>query len=118
MKIFPTYVRLGHELFTNLCPDIELNDSLSVRVLRLIFRGLLTGKIKRGVRPKEGRLGFVADNSKVFQQRSSGAYPDWQGFSDKDFDIVEAAEEIAKTKGGTWNNERLIHIVFEKWIQE
>ncbi|CAG5122223.1 unnamed protein product [Candidula unifasciata] len=52
--------------------------------------GLLAGKVKRGVQPSDGRLGWAA------QQGGRG-----NQFTDKTFDIVEAAETIAKTRGRT-----------------
>ncbi|CAG5122222.1 unnamed protein product [Candidula unifasciata] len=51
--------------------------------------GLLTGKVKRGVQPTEGRIGWAA------QRGGRG------NFTDKTFDIVEAAEAIAKSRGRT-----------------
>lgn len=62
--------------------------------------GFLTGKFKRGVKPSEGqgRLGYVA-NSNQLRGRVGGAFPLWSKFTDKDFNILETAEEIAKQKG-------------------
>ncbi|BFZ18590.1 hypothetical protein BsWGS_21628 [Bradybaena similaris] len=54
--------------------------------------GLLTGKVKRGVKPSEGRLGWAAQNA---------GNQTWNSFTDKTFDIVEAAEAIAKSRGRT-----------------
>ena len=64
-----------------------------------LYRGLLTGKVKRGVRPNEGRLGFVADNASTLRGLGGDAYTEWTKFSNKDFDIVETVEEIATAKG-------------------
>ncbi|KAH9488528.1 hypothetical protein Btru_062175 [Bulinus truncatus] len=53
--------------------------------------GLLTGKVKRGVKPTEGRLGFVADN----ENRAMQAAPSWKTFDDQIFDVIEALQSIA-----------------------
>ncbi|BFZ05485.1 hypothetical protein BsWGS_08523 [Bradybaena similaris] len=57
--------------------------------------GLLSGKVKRGVKPTEGRLGWVANN----ENRAMEAVPNWKNLEDKTFDVIEAAEEIAKKHG-------------------
>uniref|UniRef100_A0A0B7BGH6 NADP-dependent oxidoreductase domain-containing protein n=1 Tax=Arion vulgaris TaxID=1028688 RepID=A0A0B7BGH6_9EUPU len=68
--------------------------------------GLLTGKVKRGVKPTEGRIGWVADNeSKVMISA-----PSWKNFNDQTFDIIETIEEIAKSNG------RSISQVAIRWL--
>ncbi|CAL1536768.1 unnamed protein product [Lymnaea stagnalis] len=57
--------------------------------------GLLTGKVKRGVGPTEGRLGWAAENAKKRNQSAATTL----GLTDRAFDIIEAAEAIGKTKG-------------------
>ncbi|CAG5122224.1 unnamed protein product [Candidula unifasciata] len=57
--------------------------------------GLLTGKVKRGVKPTEGRLASVAASTAKVSQ----AAPDWKSFDDKTFDIVDTVEAIAKKRG-------------------
>ncbi|BFZ18594.1 hypothetical protein BsWGS_21633 [Bradybaena similaris] len=57
--------------------------------------GLLTGKVKRGVKPTEGRLGSVAADTAIAMQ----AAPHWSTFSEQTFDIIETAEAIAKKRG-------------------
>ncbi|KAH9488527.1 hypothetical protein Btru_062172 [Bulinus truncatus] len=57
--------------------------------------GLLTGKVKRGVKPTEGRLGFVADN----ENRAMQAAPSWKTFDDQIFDVIEALQSIATKHG-------------------
>ncbi|CAG5121739.1 unnamed protein product [Candidula unifasciata] len=57
--------------------------------------GLLTGKVKRGVKPTEGRLGSVAANTAIPMQ----AAPHWSTFNDQTFDIIETVEAIAKKRG-------------------
>jgi aryl-alcohol dehydrogenase-like predicted oxidoreductase len=59
--------------------------------------GLLTGKIRRGVKPAEGRIGWVADNESKAMQSA----PYWKTLDDKIFDVVEAAEAIGKKHGRT-----------------
>jgi hypothetical protein len=61
---------------------------------KTIFRGLLTGKYKRNVKPTEGRIAFMLNNAllKKFMPR-------YLSFDDKTFDIIETAESIAKQKG-------------------
>ncbi|XP_059178411.1 1-deoxyxylulose-5-phosphate synthase YajO-like [Physella acuta] len=54
--------------------------------------GLLTGKVKRGQKPEEGRMAWVAEN----ESRASQAAPAWTSFDDKTFDLIEAGEAIAK----------------------
>ncbi|CAL1534393.1 unnamed protein product [Lymnaea stagnalis] len=52
--------------------------------------GLLTGKVKRGVKPAEGRLAWVAEDKSRVRQSA----PLWSEFDDKTFDLIEAAEAI------------------------
>jgi aryl-alcohol dehydrogenase-like predicted oxidoreductase len=59
--------------------------------------GVLTGKIKRGVKPTEGRIGWVADN----KARAMPSWPDWKTFDDKTYDVIEAAEIIGRKHGRT-----------------
>uniref|UniRef100_A0A0B7BNS6 NADP-dependent oxidoreductase domain-containing protein n=2 Tax=Arion vulgaris TaxID=1028688 RepID=A0A0B7BNS6_9EUPU len=57
--------------------------------------GLLTGKVKRGIKPTEGRIGYVAEE----KSRANPASPHWSTFNDKTFDIIDTAEAIAKKHG-------------------
>ena len=57
--------------------------------------GLLTGKMKRGEKPTEGRVGWVAQD----EQQSVQSHPLWRTLPEKMFDIVDTAEAIGKTKG-------------------
>ncbi|CAG5121734.1 unnamed protein product [Candidula unifasciata] len=54
--------------------------------------GFLTGKVKRGVKPAEGRIGWVADD----ESRAKEATPLWKQFDDKSFDVLDLVEAIAK----------------------
>ncbi|XP_059142377.1 uncharacterized oxidoreductase YrpG-like [Physella acuta] len=55
--------------------------------------GLLSGKVKRGQRPTEGRLSWVADD---LASRACQCAPSWASFGDQTFDLLEAGEAIAK----------------------
>ncbi|XP_055861249.1 1-deoxyxylulose-5-phosphate synthase YajO-like isoform X1 [Biomphalaria glabrata] len=57
--------------------------------------GLLTGKVKRGVKPTEGRLAFVADN----ENKAIQAAPSWKTFDDQIFDVIDALQAIANKYG-------------------
>lgn len=59
------------------------------------FSGLLTGKVKRGQKPTEGRMGWVAEET----NKASQAAPLWTSFDDKTFDLIETVEAIAKEHG-------------------
>ncbi|RUS82278.1 hypothetical protein EGW08_009956, partial [Elysia chlorotica] len=59
------------------------------------FRGLLTGKVKRGEKPTQGRLGWVAEDAK----RNMQSHPLWSAMPDRVFDTIEAAEAIGKVHG-------------------
>ncbi|BFZ05483.1 hypothetical protein BsWGS_08522 [Bradybaena similaris] len=59
--------------------------------------GLLTGKVKRGVKPTEGRIGWVAADEK----KKLFSAPAYSTFDDKTFDIIELTEDIAKKHGRT-----------------
>ncbi|CAL1534392.1 unnamed protein product, partial [Lymnaea stagnalis] len=54
--------------------------------------GLLTGKVRRGLKPAEGRLAWVAEDKTRVRQSA----PLWSEFDDKTFDLIEAAEAIGK----------------------
>ncbi|KAK6968082.1 hypothetical protein BgiMline_027939, partial [Biomphalaria glabrata] len=54
--------------------------------------GLLTGKVKRGVEPTEGRLGWSVANAKARNQTA----PVLSSLSDRTFDIIESAENIGQ----------------------
>jgi aryl-alcohol dehydrogenase-like predicted oxidoreductase len=58
--------------------------------------GLLTGKVKRGEKPTEGRLGAVANdpNFKVGE-----ATPHWRTFDDKTFNIIDTLLAISEKRG-------------------
>ncbi|BFZ18595.1 hypothetical protein BsWGS_21634 [Bradybaena similaris] len=68
--------------------------------------GLLTGKVKRGVKPTEGRLGSVAEGTGIAMQ----AAPHWSTFDDKTFDIIDTVEAIAKKR------DRSIPQVALRWL--
>ncbi|KAH9488526.1 Aldo-keto reductase dtxS3 [Bulinus truncatus] len=57
--------------------------------------GLLTGKVQRGVKPIEGRMGFVADN----ENKAMQAAPLWKTLDDKIFDVIDALQNIAAKHG-------------------
>ena len=57
--------------------------------------GLLTGKVKRGEKPSEGRLGWVAQD----ERRTKQSHPLWRAVPEKVFDIIDKAEAIGKTHG-------------------
>ncbi|BFZ18598.1 hypothetical protein BsWGS_21636 [Bradybaena similaris] len=54
--------------------------------------GFLTGKVKRGEKPTEGRIGWVAENESKAMQSA----PSWKSFDQKSFDVLDAVEAIAK----------------------
>jgi len=58
--------------------------------------GLFSGKIKKGVKPTEGRLGWTAENEGV---RKSQASPGYSSFDDTIFNTLDVAETIAKKHG-------------------
>jgi aryl-alcohol dehydrogenase-like predicted oxidoreductase len=57
--------------------------------------GLLTGKVKRGVKPTEGRLAAVADKTAIAME----AAPHWDTFDSKTFDILDVVTEISEKRG-------------------
>ncbi|CAG5121737.1 unnamed protein product [Candidula unifasciata] len=59
--------------------------------------GLLTGKVKRGVKPTEGRIGWAAES----RTRDMEICPHWSNFNNQTFDVIETVEEIAKQRGRT-----------------
>ncbi|CAG5127534.1 unnamed protein product [Candidula unifasciata] len=59
--------------------------------------GFLTGKVKRGQKPTEGRLGWVAENETKAMQSA----PSWKWFDEKSFDVLEAVEAIAQKHSKT-----------------
>ena len=83
-----------------MCPSNRLICLLfNYLLLRVCYRGMLTGKYKRGVRPnpKEGRIGVVAqDESKAMQ-----IAPAWSQYDQNDeyWKLVEGMEKIAKDTG-------------------
>ncbi|CAL1538330.1 unnamed protein product, partial [Lymnaea stagnalis] len=68
--------------------------------------GLLTGKVKRGAKPTEGRLAWVAGDEK----KSSQIAPAWTTLDDKTFDVIEALEAIAK------KHDRSVPQVAIRWL--
>ncbi|KAH9502885.1 hypothetical protein Btru_074718 [Bulinus truncatus] len=68
--------------------------------------GLLTGKVKRGQKPQEGRMAWVADDEK----KASQAAPLWTKFDEKTFNLIDAVEAIAK------NHERSPAQVAIRWL--
>lgn len=52
-----------------------------------VYRGILTGKLKRGVKPTEGRAAWA---TKI---------PSLSDLSDRTFDIIDVAQDIGKQKG-------------------
>ncbi|RUS83237.1 hypothetical protein EGW08_009001 [Elysia chlorotica] len=111
-KIVDTSQRLGlnpvislQQQYSLVCRESELEpfqvckaNGIGVLPWSPLKAGLLTGKVRRGVSPSEGRLAHVAQSG-VARGRGGEAFPEWTGFSDKDFDVLEAAEEIARQKG-------------------
>ncbi|CAL1533333.1 unnamed protein product [Lymnaea stagnalis] len=57
--------------------------------------GLLTGKVKRGVDPTEGRIGWAAKNADTNTQARRRV----SSLTDKTFVVIEAAEAIGKNNG-------------------
>lgn len=66
----------------------------------MLHRGLLAGKVKRGVKPTEGRMGWAANDTPVQPE----VCPPWTSLDDKIFNIVETAETIAKKHRKTSTN--------------
>ncbi|CAG5127533.1 unnamed protein product, partial [Candidula unifasciata] len=68
------------------------NEGIGVLPWSPLKGGLLAGKVKRGQKPTEGRMSWVAaDESKEMQSA-----PNWKKLDDKTFDLLEALEAIAK----------------------
>jgi len=57
--------------------------------------GFLTGKVKRGENPKEGRLGWVAEDTK----RKMQAAPSMADITEQNWAALAALERVAKAKG-------------------
>ncbi|CAL1534390.1 unnamed protein product [Lymnaea stagnalis] len=57
--------------------------------------GLLTGKVKRGMLPTEGRVADVAE----YSRRTNRPLPGMCALTDRTFDIIEAAEAISRDNG-------------------
>ncbi|CAG5121736.1 unnamed protein product [Candidula unifasciata] len=68
--------------------------------------GFLTGKVKRGLKPTEGRIGWVADNETKAKENA----PLWKSFDDKSFDVLDVAEAIAK------NHSKSVPQVAIRWL--
>ncbi|XP_055862443.1 uncharacterized oxidoreductase YrpG-like [Biomphalaria glabrata] len=68
------------------------NSGIGVLPWSPLKGGLLTGKVKRGQKPTEGRMGWVAEET----NKASQAAPLWTSFDDKTFDLIETVEAIAK----------------------
>lgn len=71
------------------------NEGIGVLPWSALKGGLLTGKVKRGQRPSEGRLAWVAED----ESRSMQSHPVWHQIPDKMFDVVDLAEKIGKHHG-------------------
>jgi aryl-alcohol dehydrogenase-like predicted oxidoreductase len=59
--------------------------------------GALTGKVRRGVTPTEGRVGWMAER----EAKGQGSVLTGGQYDDKTFNIIEAAEAIGKKHGRT-----------------
>ncbi|RUS81893.1 hypothetical protein EGW08_010363 [Elysia chlorotica] len=73
------------------------NEGISVLPWSPLKGGLLAGRVRRGQKPTEGRLGWVAHS----QTRKGEAHPHWEDTSDQIFDLIELAIEIGKKHGRT-----------------
>ncbi|BFZ18596.1 hypothetical protein BsWGS_21635 [Bradybaena similaris] len=60
--------------------------------------GLLTGDVKRGVKPTVGRLGSVAAGT---GRAMASSAPHWSTFTDKTFDILDTLAAIAQERDRT-----------------
>ncbi|KAK3750660.1 hypothetical protein RRG08_005512 [Elysia crispata] len=73
------------------------NEGIGVLPWSPLKGGLLTGKVKRGEKPTEGRVGWVAQDAR----RGMQSHPLWSAMPDKVFDIIDSAEAIGKKHGCT-----------------
>ncbi|GFS25008.1 4-deoxy-L-erythro-5-hexoseulose uronic acid reductase [Elysia marginata] len=110
-KIVDTTDRLGlnpvvslQQQYSLVCRESELEpfqvckaNGIGVLPWSPLKGGLLTGKVKRGVKPSEGRLGYVANNISP-HGRSFEVFPHYNNFTNKDFDVLETAQAIAEQK--------------------
>ncbi|RUS88891.1 hypothetical protein EGW08_003330, partial [Elysia chlorotica] len=71
------------------------NEGIGVLAWSPLKGGVLTGKVRRGQRPTEGRLGWTADD----QRRTAQASPFWGNLSDRVFDTIDVAEAIGRRHG-------------------
>ncbi|KAK3750659.1 hypothetical protein RRG08_005511 [Elysia crispata] len=73
------------------------NEGIGVLPWSPLKGGLLTGKVKRGEKPLQGRLGWVAQDAR----RAYQSHPLWHALPEQMFDIVDTAEAIGKIYGRT-----------------
>ncbi|GFO26591.1 4-deoxy-l-erythro-5-hexoseulose uronic acid reductase [Plakobranchus ocellatus] len=108
-KIVQTQTRLGlnpsvslQQQYNLACRQSELepfqvckNEGIGVLPWSPLKGGLLTGKVRRDMKPTEGRLGWVAQDEK----RQTPAGPAYSNLPSKVFDIIDTAEAIGKKHG-------------------
>ncbi|GFR89161.1 4-deoxy-L-erythro-5-hexoseulose uronic acid reductase [Elysia marginata] len=68
------------------------NEGIGVLPWSPLKGGLLTGKVKRGEKPTEGRVGWVASD----ESRKMQSHPVWHETPDRVFDVIDLAEKIGK----------------------
>lgn len=108
-KIVETQRQLGlnpiislQQQYSLACRESELevfqvckNEGVGVLPWSPLKGGLLTGKVKRDLRPTEGRLGWVAQD----ESRKTQAGPGWSSLPAKIFDVINKAEAIGNKHG-------------------
>ncbi|GFO43570.1 4-deoxy-l-erythro-5-hexoseulose uronic acid reductase [Plakobranchus ocellatus] len=108
-KIVQTQARLGlnpiislQQQYNLVCRESELepfqvckNEGIGVLPWSPLKGGVLTGKVRRDMRPTEGRIGWVAQDEK----RQSPSAPAYNSLPSKVFDIIDTAEAIGKKHG-------------------
>ncbi|RUS87507.1 hypothetical protein EGW08_004761, partial [Elysia chlorotica] len=68
------------------------NEGIGVLPWSPLKGGVLTGKLKRGQKPTEGRLEWTAGD----ERRTSQASPHWKSLPERVFDTIDKAEAIGK----------------------
>ncbi|GFO20970.1 4-deoxy-l-erythro-5-hexoseulose uronic acid reductase [Plakobranchus ocellatus] len=108
-KIVQTQTRLElnpivslQQQYNLVCRESELepfqvckNEGIGVLPWSPLKGGLLTGKVRRDMKPTEGRVGWVAQDEK----RQAQSAPAYSNLPSKVFDIIETAEAIGKKHG-------------------
>ncbi|KAK3788246.1 hypothetical protein RRG08_029042 [Elysia crispata] len=109
------YVDVYQQQYSLASRDSELeafqvckNEGIGVLPWSPLKGGLLTGKVKRGQKPSEGRLEWAAAD----ERRTNQASPFWKSVPDKVFDTIDVAETIANKHG------RTIAQVALRWVMQ